>query len=489
MKERLKNKDLLDRLILVVLILLNTLFLVYWSILAYYSQLHYDDLHFLWKMREMSVFEYVKEMYYTRSGRFVGYAINGVVSNITDLLGFHQFWAILYYILGLSICWLVIKDFKLNISRSTLFMEMCFVYNLYILTNIDFPVFFWVCAMPYYLYFPMACLLLKYLNKEKLNWKEWTILGVLVMLIGGGNEAFSVVVLLMMFVCVMYWWKSKEWKVKETWALPQVRRIVWIAVLISILFIIVVIAPGNYARMSDTSQFVHPKGLYGWVMAIVEAVVMFFYFMDFYIPYYLILFVLAYYVGGKMNLELHQTKTKIIIKLVFGFVTYLFVSSLPNVYLYGGFGIQRTYTHIVFALLLTVIAIGVVLGADNKSTKSGRFSVAGLSLLAVIMFVNILKDTPTAKSYGKAVDDRIAYLCSLRDMGQKETVEVEPFPVPYTEDPKHLFLHLLGKETPKSVLYYTSDTDKVPNEYEYHLKKVLNLDFDFVLAKEEPLDK
>lgn len=486
MKERLKNKASLDRLILVVLILLNTLFLVYWSILAFYSQLHFDDLSFLWMMREMSVFDYVKNMYFSQSGRFVGYAINGVVSIITDLLGFHQFWAILYYMVGLSICWLVVKDFKLNISRPTLFMGMCFVYNLYILTNIDFPVFFWVCAMPYYLYFPMACLLLKYLNKEKLNWKEWTILGVLVMLIGGGNEAFSVVVLLMMFVCGMYWWKSKEWKVKETWALPQVQRIVWIAVLILILFSIVVVAPGNYARMSDTSQFVHPKGLYGWVMAIVEAVVMFFYFMAFYIPYYLILFVLAYYVGGKMNLELHQTKTKIIIKLVFGFVAYLFVSSLPNVYLYGGFGIQRTYTHIVFALLLTVIAIGVVLGADNKSTKSGWFSVAGLSLLAVIMFVNIIKDTPTARSYGKAVDDRIAYLCSLRDKGQKETVEVEPFPVPYTEDPKHLFLHLLGKETPKSVLYYTSDTDKVPNEYEYHLKKVLNLDFDFVLGKEEP---
>ena len=163
------KKTQLDKTILVCLLVLNTLFLIYWSILAYYSQLHYDDLHFLWKMREMSVFEYVKEMYYTRSGRFVGYAINGVVSNITDLLGIHQFWAILYYILGLSICWLVIKDFKLNISRPTLFMGMCFVYNLYILTNIDFPVFFWHCAMSYYLFLPMACLLLKYLNMKKLN--------------------------------------------------------------------------------------------------------------------------------------------------------------------------------------------------------------------------------------------------------------------------------------------------------------------------------
>lgn len=489
MNQRLKNKTTLDKMIFGSLVVLNVLFLAYWSILAFYSQLHFDDLHFLWKMREMSVFHYVKQMYFIQSGRFVGYAINGVVSNIIDALGFHQFLALFYYALGIGICWLVIKDTKVLVSKFTLFLGMCFIYNLYILTNIDFPVFFWPCAMSYYLSFPLTCLLLKYLNKDKLNWREWTILGVLVMLIGGGSEAFTPIVLLMMFVCGMYWWHLQEWKVKETWSLPQVRRIVWIAVMILILFAIVVAAPGNYARMSDTSQFVHPKGLYGWVMAMVEAVTMFFYFMAFYFPYYLILFFLAYYVGGKMNLELPQSKTKIIVKIVLVFLAYLFVSSLPNVYLYGGFGIQRTYTHVVFALLLTIFAIGVVLGTDNRSTKPGWLSVAGLSVLSVIMCVNIIKDTPTARAYGKAVDDRIEYLSSLNDKGQKETVEVAPLPVPYTEDPKHLLLHLLGKETPMSVLYYISDTDKAPNGYESHMKKVLNLDFDFVLAKEEPYDK
>ena len=105
----MNNKTTVDKLILYGLSLLNVLFLAYWGALAYYSQLHYDDLHFLWKMREMSVLEYVKEMYFTRSGRFVGYAINGVVSNITDALGFHQLWAMFYYVLGLGICWLVVK--------------------------------------------------------------------------------------------------------------------------------------------------------------------------------------------------------------------------------------------------------------------------------------------------------------------------------------------------------------------------------------------
>ena len=233
----MKSKINVERIIKICLVLLNGFFIAYWGMLAYYSQLHYDDLHFLWKMREMSVFEYVKQMYFTRSGRLVGYAINGVVSIITDKLGFHQLWVLFYYVLGIGICWLVVKDVKLPISRFGLFMGVCFLYNLYILTNIDFPVFFWLCAMAYYLFFPLTCLLLKYLNEEKLNWWQWLVLVFLTVLIGGGNEAFTPIVLLLMFANGMYLWHSKEWNVKDTWALSQVRRIVWMAILILVLLV------------------------------------------------------------------------------------------------------------------------------------------------------------------------------------------------------------------------------------------------------------
>ena len=466
------------------MVLLNGFFIAYWGMLAYFSQLHYDDLHFLWKMREMSVFEYVKQMYFTRSGRLVGYAINGVVSIITDKLGFHQLWVLFYYVLGIGICWLVVKDVKLPISRFGLFMGVCFLYNLYILTNIDFPVFFWLCAMAYYLFFPLTCLLLKYLNEEKLNWWQWLVLVFLTVLIGGGNEAFTPIVLLLMFANGMYLWHSKEWNVKDTWALSQVRRIVWMAILILVLLAIVVAAPGNYSRMSDTTQFVHPVGVIGWIKAIIDASIMFFYFMVFYVPYYLIAFALAYYVGGKTDYRLPASKLKTVVSLAFAFIAYLFISSLPNVYLYGGFGIQRTYTHVVCALLLIVTAIGFVLGIGRNPGNAGWCSVGGIVALIAIMCVNIIKDTPSARAYGKAVDERIDYLCRLRDLGKKEPVEVPPLPIPYTEDSKHLVMNLLGKETPQSVLYYISDTGSEPNEYEYHMKKVLNLDFDFVLSKE-----
>lgn len=479
----IQSKTILDKFVLFGLVLLNTLFLVYWGILVYYSQLHYDDLSFLWKMREMSMFEYVKEMYFYQSGRFAGYALNGIQSIIIDALGFHQLWSMFYYALGLGVCWLLVKDFKLPISRLGLFMGMCFFYNLYILTNIDFPVFFWLCAMGYYLFFPLACLLLKYLNEEKLNWWQWLIVAFITLLIGGGNEAFTPMVLLLMFLDGMYLWHSKAWVVKDTWAMPQVKRIVWVAVAMLVLFTIVVVAPGNYIRMEDTGQFVHPMGILGWLKAVANAVGMFLYFMAFYIPYYLIVFVLSFYVGSKSEIQLPMTKRKLVLMLSIGFVAYLIISSLPNVYLYNGFGIQRTYTPVVFVMLLVVVSIGFVLGLGKPSKWSGQVSILGLVALALIMIVNIYDDAPTAKRYGRAVDERIEKLCSLRDNGQTGTVIVDPLPLPYTEDVKHFVMTHLSDDSPKTMLYYISETDTVPNDYEYHLKRVLNLDFDFVLAE------
>jgi len=63
----------------ILLLLLNLLFFTYYVLLAFYSRPHYDDLHFLWKLKQMSIGEYVSDMYFSRSGRFVGYFLNGLV--------------------------------------------------------------------------------------------------------------------------------------------------------------------------------------------------------------------------------------------------------------------------------------------------------------------------------------------------------------------------------------------------------------------------
>ena len=209
--------------------------------------------------------------------------------------------------------------------------------------------------------------------------------------------------------------------------------------------------------------------------------------MAFYIPYYFVVFTLAFYVGGRSECRLSITKWKLVIGLLLLFIAYLFISSLPNVYLYNGFGLMRTYIPVVFVLLLTIIAIGYIMGMGRQSVLSGWNSIVGILVLTVLMCINIKNDTPSAKAYGEAVDERIDYLCTLRNQGQKETVMVKPLPKPYTEDVKHFVLTKCGKDTPKTLLYYISDVGSTPNEYEYHMKQCLKLDFDFVVSDDDAL--
>ena len=88
--------NIIERFLIALLLVLNALFLYYWVALSANYCLHYDDVHFLWKMREFSIFEYVKEMYMTRGGNFVSYGLNGIIFKVSNWLGAYRFWTIIF---------------------------------------------------------------------------------------------------------------------------------------------------------------------------------------------------------------------------------------------------------------------------------------------------------------------------------------------------------------------------------------------------------
>lgn len=464
------------------LAVLDALFLIYYLILAHFSRLHYDDMNLMWNMREMGFWGVETTSYFTQTGRFAFTGVNGIMAAVSCFLGYHQFWPILFYVLGIGICFYVVKDFPWRVSKRMLFATVCFVYNLYVLTAIDFPVFYWLVAIQYYLFFPIMLLILKLLNSDELNWKQWVVLAVSVFYLGGVNEAFTPVVLVVLFGNGLFLLRTSGWNVKASWANPKVRRIVWFGFVLLLLWAIVVAAPGNYVRLSgnEHESFVRPQGIVGYAVGLADAIACFFYFMAFYAPYYFVVFALAFCLGAKSEKSLRISKCRLSLLLCFGFLLYLLISSLPIVYIYGGFGIQRVYTHAVLALLFTVFALGYICGMHRKPVVMRWVTVAGVFVLAVIMCVNISQDTPSAKAYAKTVDDRLEYLSFLKEQGQKGTITVQPLSVPYTKDCKYCLLSLLGKKPQMSVLYYISDVGLEPNEYEYHLKRFMGLGFDFV---------
>ena len=489
----MKQNNWIEKGVWGLLIVLNALFLYYWVALAANYCMHYDDVHFMWKLREYSIFEYVKEMYLTRGGNFVGYTWNGIIFTIYNLLGDYHAGLMVTYFAGIGITYLVAKDNIRNISKPQLLLGIITLYNIYVLTSVDYAVFTWLCAKVYYLYAPLMCLLLHYINKINLKWWQWVLLIVSVLCLAGFVVTITVQTFIVLFVYGMILWHNHKWNVKETWGDIRVRKLIYVTISMLIIFAIVVAGPGNWNRLESGDDMNHPESLMEYIRAVCVCAGMFIYMMAFYLPYHLIAVAMGAYVGAKSSMVLPVEKKKailIVLLLAFG---YLLFSVLPLAYLCNGFGIQRNYIHTGFFYMLAFFALGYIWTNQSKTdkVKTCRWSNIAMGVcsifLIVIMALNIRQDLPIARAYNKAHQEREAYLLELQESGNKETVFVEPYPSVATPDAKYNVMRWFGKKTNMQAIYYEADTDVEPNEYEGHIRKLLRLDFDFVLA--EPKDK
>lgn len=485
--KKLAKTNWIEKGVIGLLVVLNALFLYYWIVLAANYCFHYDDAFFAWKMKECSILDYVREMYQTRGGNFVGYGLNGTIFTISNWIGAYRFWAILFYVLGIVMTWGAGRDLSfIKNSGYKGWLGVVTLYNVYVLTSIDYAVFTWMCAMQYYLFAPALCLFIKYLSKENLKWKQWILLVGLAIFISGNAISISTVTFVVLFVYGMWMWYNEGWNVRNTWNKPQVKRLLSITALMLVCFIIVFVAPGNYNRMETEFDIEQPQNMAEFIKAIVVCSGMFIYMMIFYLPYHLIAVALGAWVGSKYPVNFTASRSKAIILTLLLFFVYLLVSVLPLAYLSNGFQIQRNYIQIGFFYMLMFFAVGYIWGS-GRTPKQHKFIVPSMAIcsifLIIIMCLNIRQDRPVARAYNKAHQEREAYLLDLQKKGNNGKVFVAPYPSTQTPDAKYNVLKWIGKKTGKQAVYYESDTDVEPNEYEGHVRKLLNLDFDFVLAE------
>lgn len=474
-----------EKIVFGVLGVLNLLFLVYWFGISINYRMHYDDVHFMADLQDVSIWEFVKMRYMDVGGNFGTYFENGIVDRIALLVGDYRLWPMVFYGLGIWMSYAVAKYHIKNVKPAMLFMSVVAIYNIYVLTAIDLSVFTWLCAMAYYLFGPMLLLLLSYLNRDKIEWWRWGVSGVIAFYIAGASVSFSPVAMSVLFINGMWLWWKHGWRVKDTWADVRVRRIVYVAIAMVLLLIVVVVAPGNYARMGG-SEMAKAQTIPAFLWGIVHAMTIYSYLMAFYLPYHLLVLCLGVYIGMRSNNVLRIEKKKLILIMIGAFIVYLLISSLPMSYLYSGFGIQRPYTHVCYMYALLMAAIGYVIGIGMKESKVLHVCTTGLAaMMIVIMCVNVYLDLPIAHAYAKAHDERKAYLLELRDSGNTETVYVTPYPSAKVLDAKYVILRALGKSCPQQSLYCVSDAGLAPNEYEGHVRNYLDLDFDFVFPKTE----
>jgi hypothetical protein len=475
-----KNNKYLQTL----LILLNSIFFLYYLILSFYSRPHFDDLSFIWMMKEMSWYDYIKDMYFERSGRFIGYGLNAFIFNSINLINEYRFFPILFGTIGFGFVWAALK--YLNINKN-LFQYALLAFNLSILTNIDFPVFNWLCAMCYYWLAPLMLLLIALLISDKNGLKEWLLIIMISIFLGGIHEAFAPIVLVALFIIIILSTTKNAFSLKVSTQNLVLKKTITAAILLTLCTIIVVIAPGNYVRLNTWGEISRPDTVFEFILGIGKTFGMLFYFQSFYLPYYLILMVVFMCFGSQQN-RIEIKTIKIILLICIAFLIYLILSILPSAYLWGGVGLQRNYTHVIFTISVFTSAIGYILGNkfkdQNFQKKITFLANIGILILISIMIYNVYSDTISSKKYADSIDNRIRTVLELKQKNNYATIQVEPISIPYTTDPKYNLFKLLGKTNAQPILYYISDTDTIPNEYVEHFKLVYGLKFDIVLKHE-----
>lgn len=477
-----KKDSLIDKILFGLLVVLNVLFLVYWVGLSWNYCLHYDDVHFMWKMREYSIFEYVREMYMTRGGNFVAYGLNGIIFTISNWVGDYHFWPMVFYVLGVLMTYCTVRGLLKGVENWKLLTGVTALYNVYILTVPDYAVFTWLCAMTYFLYAPAMCLTIRFLNEEQLSVGKWIVLFMMALFLSGSNIAITPMVWLLMLVNGLWIWKQSGWNIRATWANPVIKQIVYVTLGMLVVYAIMFVAPGNFNRLESGTDMEHPTSLVQFGVAWAKCIIMFLYFMAFYLPYHLIAVGLGYTIGSKSE-SVIANKGKAVAIVIGAFFVYIGVAVIPLAYLSNGFGIQRNYTHIAFFYMLMWFVLGFVLGTGRKRILGELLSCIVAVGLIVVMALNIKIDMPLAAQYNHAHQTREKMLIELQQQGNKELVVVEKYPSTATIDSKYVLLNLLGKSTNQQAIYYESDTNVEPNEYEFHVRRLLHLDFDFVLAE------
>jgi hypothetical protein len=486
----MKQNNWIEKGVWGLLIVLNALFLYYWVVLAANYRMHFDDVHFMWQLRDKSIIEYVHEMYLTKGGNYVGYTLNGIIFTISNWVGDYHFWPIVFYVLGIVITWGAFRGMPwIKNSGWKGWLAIITLYNVYVLTSVDCAVFTWLCAMQYYLFGPILCLMLKLLSKKTLAWWQWLVLIFIAIFISGNAVSISTITFVVLVAYGMYMCNKQSWRIRATWAQPQVRRLVGITLLMIISFAIVFVAPSNWERMDTEFDIEQPQTLMQFIKAIAICGGMFVYMMAFYLPYHLIAVSLGAWAGIKYPMELPVSRKKAMILTVVIAIAYLIVSVTPLAYLSNGFQIQRNYIQIGFFYILTFFALGYLLtnqpkvdGAKMRKWINLSMSVCTMFLI-VIMALNIRQDLPVARAYSKAHQEREEYLLKLQETGNTETIVVAHYPSTQMPDAKYNVLKSMGKKTNMQAIYYESDTDLEPNEYESHIRNYLKLDFDFVLAE------
>ena len=141
----LKRKDIINDILLWMATISSVVFVVS---VEWYNSLNMDDIDFAIQLRDMSIWEFIRDKYMNWQGRYWGFFRNAIQIRLWEVCGTMMLGSLLIY--GFEI-FLLAKGLRIlyNVSATKSVLYSILLLTIYIVVIPDISSYFWLCTKVY----------------------------------------------------------------------------------------------------------------------------------------------------------------------------------------------------------------------------------------------------------------------------------------------------------------------------------------------------
>ena len=377
----------IDKINTVLLWIVSVLVLSFIVMVECYNDLSLDDIGFALQLKEKSVFGFISDMYMTWQGRYTSFFLTACAIKSYFVFDTTLVYALVMLLINIALLTNALK-ILFGLSLKDALPYAIVFHGSYILSMFDISSYFWICTKPYTLFISMTIYVIAKLYRQK-DGNFWDYISVVLVsiFIGVSWEIYAPIVLLFAGCLLFYYWKQCHFSIP---LLVKSYPLLFLAFIVATLaFIIMVIAPGNWGRMSvHESDALTAKSNYVGVIVtnLIQLAKLLFFRLPYIILYVFLIGVLAYkYLSTKKE----TVDTGQLLKrwcCYIGITLFLLVVSLAlNTYAVGARMEMRSFNHV---LLLLALCLGLMTRDFVLWDKFQKFSVFnGMCTSFLVLFV------------------------------------------------------------------------------------------------------
>lgn len=471
----LKRKDIINDILLWIAAVSSVVFVVS---VEWYNSLNMDDIDFAIQLRDMSIWEFIRDKYMNWQGRYWGIFINAIQIRLWEVCGTMMLGSLLIY--GVEI-FLLAKGIRMlcNISTTKSVLYAILLLTIYIVVIPDISSYFWLCTKAYSLLMVCTFYAFVFLYKcRHVKWYDFGVATILFSFIGGGYEIYSPMILVFMGVSlILYLIKEKSLNL----LLKNHSIFVYAFGIAAISFFLMVFAPGNMNRM-EAFSFNQESGFLPYLTAVIDRFIYFAKNVFFNVHYYIIALVLLMSITQKRDDEVPvKNRISTITRtgtILFGLIC---LSFILNTYAVGNMMIKQAFSYLsLFCFIfICVVVYNTIPYISINEKKMSRINSLTFLLIIGLNCYSIFYNNKELNLWHDSEIKRLNYVSELQMQGNKETIFLEQVYKPnYRSLPDDMIRKVMPKYSNKRLLFVT-DIYEDPNAWiNQAYKKYHYLDFD-----------